>query len=150
MKELKANIKEKVASIQLRKRVHLRGKILAADPTRRKFWRFLKQQFKSAGKITAVKTSTGDMKFDQSDIEDVILDHFSDIFSASPVPTNMDENTESQVKESLKNINQMLGDSGANEVANNKYEDIVCAPYTYSELEDILQGLPNNKASGYD
>ena len=150
VKELKTRIKERLASLQLKKRAHLRGRVLAADPTRRKFWRFLKQQFKSAGKITAVKTSSGEMKFDQNEIEDVILDHFSEVFSASPVPNNIHEDTASQVKQSLESLDQLLDDSEADAPETNKYEDIVCAPYTFTELEDTLQELPNNKASGYD
>ena len=32
----------------------------------------------------------------------------------------------------------------------NKFEDQICSPFSFVELDQILKELPNNKASGYD
>ena len=65
---LKAEIKDDLASIKLQRRHHLRCRVLQADPCRKKFWRFLKSQIKSAGTITAVYGTEGKMVFEQSQI----------------------------------------------------------------------------------
>ena len=146
---LKNTIKGKISMIQLRKRTRLRSRHLAADPTRRKFWRFLKAQFKRAGQLTAVKSPTGQMLFEEEEIEDVIIDHFTKIFSASPIPVNSEISDADAVNSCLLEIDQMLGE-GEEGIQPDKFEEVVCAPYTYSEVEDILAKLPNNRASGYD
>ena len=51
---LKQQIKDKMSDFKLRKRQHLRSKLLKADPSRKRFWKFLKNQIKSAGQISAV------------------------------------------------------------------------------------------------
>ena len=48
---LKLRVKESITDIKVQKRNRLRTKILKADPTRRRFWRFLKSQTKAAGNI---------------------------------------------------------------------------------------------------
>ena len=52
--DLKFRIKESISEVRFHKRVRLRSKLFKADPTRRRFWRFLKSQIKSAGSITAM------------------------------------------------------------------------------------------------
>ena len=52
--DLKHRIKESISEVRFQKRVRLRSKLFKADPTRRRFWRFLKSQIKSAGTITAL------------------------------------------------------------------------------------------------
>ena len=54
LETLKANIKASISDHKLQKRRNLRSKLLLADPTRRRFWRFLKSQIKSAGRISAL------------------------------------------------------------------------------------------------
>ena len=48
-------VKESIVGVKLDKRHRLRNKLLKGDPTRKKFWRFLKSQMKSAGNITGLK-----------------------------------------------------------------------------------------------
>ena len=50
----KLQVKDQISAIKLQKRSRLRSKLLRADPTRKRFWRFLKSQIKSAGTITAL------------------------------------------------------------------------------------------------
>ena len=61
-----------------------------------------------------------------------------------PVPEDVD-----QVELVLREIDQIL-DSDFPQVGENKFEDQICSPYSFVELEQILQELPSNKASGYD
>ena len=51
---LKLEIKNSINDFKLRKRHRLRSRLLRADPTRKRFWRFLKNQIKAAGQITAL------------------------------------------------------------------------------------------------
>ena len=53
--QLKAQIKDSILDHKLQKRSKLRSKLLRADPSRKRFWRFLKGQIKSAGHTTALK-----------------------------------------------------------------------------------------------
>ena len=70
---LKGQIKDSLCDVLLQRRHHLRSKKLRADPARKKFWRFLKGQIKSAGSISAVNNKDGVMVFDQEDVEDAVL-----------------------------------------------------------------------------
>ena len=51
---MKSDIKDKIADVRLRKRNRLRSKLLKADPTRKRFWKFLRSQTKAAGQITSL------------------------------------------------------------------------------------------------
>ena len=51
---LKHQIKDCISEVKLLKRHRLRSKLLRSDPSKKKFWRFLKSQIKSAGSITAL------------------------------------------------------------------------------------------------
>ena len=66
---LKAEIKDLLSEIKLNRRFRLRTKLLHADPSRKKFWRFLKNQMKVAGSITGAYDKAGNMVFQQEDIE---------------------------------------------------------------------------------
>ena len=52
--QLKLQIRDNISDLKLQKRRNLRSKLLRGDPTRKRFWRFLKSQAKSAGSITAL------------------------------------------------------------------------------------------------
>ena len=54
LETLKHQIKIDISEIKLRRRHRLRSRLLRADPTKRKFWRFLKSQMSSAGNISAL------------------------------------------------------------------------------------------------
>ena len=51
---LKLRIRDSISEVKIQKRARLRSRLLKGDPTRKRFWRFLKDQMKSAGSITAV------------------------------------------------------------------------------------------------
>ena len=54
IESLKNQIRDSISEVKFQKRARLRSKLLKGDPTRKRFWRFLKDQIKSAGTITAV------------------------------------------------------------------------------------------------
>ena len=100
---------------------------------------------KSVGNITSVIDPNGNMLFDEDDINRTDVDHFTQIFNGSPVPifTNADS-----IQECLKDIDSILEDISQPTVAPTSFDHITSSLYTFSELEDILKKLPNNKASG--
>ena len=102
---------------------------------------------KAAGNITSVKDPYGNMLFDQDDINRTVLDHFTQIFNGSPVPihTNVDPDP---IQECLRDIDDILEDLSHPTVTPTSFDHITSSLYTFSELEDILKKLPNNKASG--
>ena len=66
LQKLKDQVNDSIASIRLGRRQRLRNTLLKADPTRKKFWRFLKGQMKRAGNITALNNKEGKMFFEQN------------------------------------------------------------------------------------
>ena len=50
----KQEIRDCISDLKIRKRQRLRSKLLRADPSRKRFWRFLKSQIKGAGQISAL------------------------------------------------------------------------------------------------
>ena len=135
----------------MRKRARIRSKLLHNDPTRKRFWRMLKNQVKVAGNITAATNDEGNMVFEQHEIEEVVLSHFSDMFQASYTKVKDTPTTENQVQESIDELDAMIGDKRPmGNVPPNRFESIVCSHYTLSELTEILRNIPNGKASGYD
>ena len=60
----KQDIRNCISDYKIRKRHRLRSKLLRADPSRKRFWRFLKSQIKSAGQISALyKVMTNGVHF---------------------------------------------------------------------------------------
>ena len=150
LRSIKSELKNALAGVKLIQRNRLRSQLLLADPTRKKFWRFLKSQIKNAGGITAARTKAGQMVFSQDEIEDVILDHFTDIFKAKRVPIFSPTYDQlSQTEIAINEIEDMLRGAKVT-FDSNMFEDDVCPPYTFIELEEELSNLPNGKASGYD
>ena len=144
-------VRGKLTQLKLRKRALIRSRLLLADPTRKKFWRFLKGHIQGAGNITAVSDSTdptGKLLFEQKEIEEVVLNHFSNIFYAKRVPVETNNEEVNEVDLVIAEIDQMLENRAS--ASPNQYEKQMTAPYTYSELDELLSNLPNNKASGYD
>ena len=149
LESLKAEIKDSISNYKLHRRTMLRSKLLLADPNRKKFWRFLKGQIKTAGQITALKDSEGEMVFTQAQIEEAILDHFTTVFAGKRIPVYPAEPPADQVEVVLQEIDAMLdGHQPAFEA--DHFEAKVCSPYSYVELDQILRQLPSGKASGYD
>ena len=104
---------------------------------------------KSAGHITALSKKTGEMVFEQSQIEDAVLDHFEEIFKAKRIPVFLDEAPVDQVGLVCDEIDQILGEQAAT-FQPDHFEGKVCAPYSMVELDQVLHELPSGKASGYD
>ena len=89
------------------------------------------------------------MVFEQHEIEEAILDHFSTIFQGQRMPVHMNQENPSQIDLALQEIDQILA-SDIPDVRDDKFEDEVCSPFTFVELEQALHALPSNKASGFD
>jgi hypothetical protein len=146
---MKAEIKESLGALRLHRRSRLRSKLLLADPTRKKFWRFLKGQIKAAGQISALTNKEKKMVFEQHEVEDAALDHFGTIFQGQRVPIYLQDDKIDQIELSLLELDQILGDSPTKfEPA--QFEQEVCSNYSLHELCQILANLPSGKASGYD
>ena len=146
---MKAEIKELCSDIRLKQRNRLRSRALLADPSRRKFWRFLKHQIKTAGSITGAYDITGKMVFQQNEIEEAVLSHFTSIFEGQKVPFFLTPEEPDQIELSLQEIDDILKNV-PEEHPENKFEAQVCSPYSMTELNRILNNLPLGKSSGYD
>ena len=150
IRKLRAEIKDGIGNIKLKRKHSIRSKLLRADPTRKKFWRFIKSQIKSAGCITAAYNSSGKMVFDQSEIEDAVLEHFTNIFKGQKSPVFIPRTEQpSQIDISINEMELILCDKSPS-YDSSKFEDEVCTPYTFIELEEELASLKDGKASGYD
>ena len=147
---LRAEIKDDLAGIKLQRRQRIRCRVLREDPCRKKFWRFLKSQIKTAGNITAVYDKAGNMVFEQSEIEEAVLSHFTDIFKGQripiyPVPADNPTQTDLAASE----MDSILRDDTPS-FQPTTFEEHVCPPYSFTELQAQLQKLKDGKASGYD
>ena len=127
----------------------MRTKLLKADPTRRRFWRFLQQQIKTAGNITALNDKDGKMVFEQHEVEDAVLHHFGYVFEGTRHPVHDPPAILYQVDISIAELDLLLGHT-APAINPAQFEDEVCPPYTFLELSQMLQNLPRGKSSGYD
>ena len=149
LEKLRSEIHDNKAEFLLQRRYRLRSKLLLADPTRKKFWRFLKSQIKAAGNISALKNKEGAMVFDQEDVEEAVLEHFSAIFEGKRHPVFVDKTPVDQTAIALQEIEDILQQDSRN-YEENKFEDQICPPFSFVELEKTLGDLPTGKASGYD
>ena len=142
LKEIQYKIQNGISSYKLQKRKKLRCKQLKEDPSRKRFWRFLRQQIKSAGSISAMIYNK-EMVFDQDRIEDAVIEHFEKVFGGQKTPFQAEETDgqENFVEGSL---------NGPDCCDPLKYENEICTPYTMDELDEILDSLPNCKAAGID
>ena len=138
---MKFEVKEKLAGFRYRKKTKLRTRLLLSDPTRKKFWRFLKSQAMAAGTFTALRGADGGMVFEQPALEETVVGHFQKVFSGSRNP----------VFPPGEGYNEIKSD-GNTECSTDpiKFEEQICCPYSFCELKDVLQALPNGKASGID
>ena len=89
------------------------------------------------------------MVFEQGEIEDAVLDHFSSIFQGKRVAVNTASMDVDQVELAIQDIDKILA-SDLPYAEDNKFEDQICSPFTFVELEQALHELPNNKAAGVD
>ena len=110
---------------------------------------FVKSQIKAAGSITALTDRSGAMVFEQHEVEEVILQHFTSIFDGQRVPVFTSETPPDQLQLALQEIDQMLHQQDP-VLPPDHFEEKVCAPYSFVKFDQILQKLPTGKASGYD
>ena len=147
---LKVGLRDALAGLKLDQRNRLRSRLLLKDPTRKRFWRFLKSQIKSAGNISAAYDKSGKMVFEQAEVEEVILDHFTEIFKAQRVPVYMGSADQDQTQLAISELEEMISKEETMSFDPTKFEDDVCPLYTFEELGQELDRLANGKASGYD
>lgn len=88
------------------------------------------------------------MVFNQDEIEDAILAHFGTIFQGQRVPV-YPTNTVDQVELTILELEQLLCQTTP-PVEPDLFESNICSPYTFTDLDQTLQNLPNGKSSGYD
>ena len=79
------------------------------------------------------------MVFTQDEIEKVAFDHFKERFDGQDSATQREDNLPPE-----------SADQEPRQYKENEFEDYVCSPYSFAELEEILDQLPNSKASGTD
>ena len=89
------------------------------------------------------------MVFEQHEIEEAVLGHFSSIFEAKRVPVYSSVGVQDQVQLTIMELEQILSKEGP-EYEENQFESKVCPAYTFTELEQILADLPDGKAAGVD
>ena len=146
---IKIEIKTLICDLKLKRRHKLRSKLLRADPSRRRFWSFIKNQMKVAGAITGCYDSVGKMVFTQHEIETAILAHFESIFQGKRSPVFLPHEHPDQMTLSDIEIQNILNQAHSASPPT-KFEDEVCPPMSFNEFESILGKLPSGKASGYD
>ena len=146
---MKSEIKTAFVNLKLSRRFKLRSKLLIGDPTRKKFWRFLKNQMKAAGSVTGAYDKSGQMVFQQDEIEEAVLEQFTKIFQGQRSPVFTSPDHPDMVAMSIQDIDNILAMSPF-DVPEDKFEEEVCSPYTLSELSQTLESLPTEKAAGVD
>ena len=150
LNEMRQEIKNSISDHKLTKKKRLRSKILLADPTRRKFWRFIKHLGETSSNITALYDENENMVFNIDEIEDVILKHFNLRFAGQLEPPITDKSYLQDHTNVARNemIELITDDRDAYDP--NTFELEVCKPYTFTELEEALNHLPGGKSAGYD
>ena len=88
---------------------------------------------KSSGSITGAYSKTGQMVFQQDEIEDAVLDHFSNIFIAKRYPVFTTIEHPDMIAVTLTDIDNLLA-MRINNIPEDKFEDLVCSEYTLAEL----------------
>ena len=146
---LRDEIRDCKADFLLQRKHRVRSRLLLADPTRKKFWRFLKNQIKAAGNISALKDKENVMVFEQEAIEEAVLEHFATIFQGKRHPVYIDNTPVDHIAIALQEIDDILLHEPKS-FESKKFEDQICPPFTFTELENTLAKLPEGKASGYD
>ena len=103
----------------------------------------------AAGNITSCYTKENKVVFEQDEIENAVVDHFSDVFKGQRTPVHGATETASgkniRTDELIKNILE-----NKDNVKEDKYESIMCEHMTMTELDSILLRMSNGKSSGVD
>ena len=104
---------------------------------------------KSAGSITGCYDNTGNIVFNQDEIEEAVLDHFKTVFQGENHPvynSNTEPDQLALAEEEMINILGAIDPA----IPSDKFEEKICSPMSFVELEKILGNLSNGKSSGYD
>ena len=122
-----------VTQYRITQRTKIRRSLIMEDPTRRKFWGFLRKQIRRAGQITALRTDDGAMVFGQEEVEETVLNHFSNVFHGQRNPVEPDSTF---VVDEVLAQEEIAGILAQEQIRNppNTFEEEVCAPYSFSEL----------------
>ena len=147
--KIKIKLKDLLCDHHLQRISRRRSKLIKGDPTRKRFWRFLKNQIKAAGSISGAYDASGAMVFEQHQIESAIVQHFSKVFVGQLSPVFDSPDTPDQTLLALRDIEAALGPGQVN-VEPDRFESSVCKEFTFHELDRALANLPNGKASGHD
>ena len=89
------------------------------------------------------------MVFDQDELEEVVMNEFSKIFEGKRHPVYPTNTPLDQNELSIQEINQILSQSSQS-FKPDHFEEEVCPPFTFTELEQTLASLQTGKDSGYD
>ena len=89
------------------------------------------------------------MVFKQDEIEDAVMDHFTEIFKGQRVPVYPVNEGPDQVDIAINEIEKILSQSPLT-FEDKQFELDVCSPFTMAELDQTLDSLPNGKAAGID
>ena len=146
---LKRAIRDSIADHQIRQRNKVKNTLLFRDPSRKKFWRHIRNKTQPTGVITALRRGE-QMVFAQPDIEEVVVSHFEKAFCGqrTPVFNREDEGYSELSEEELSSV--LDPDPSLENISENEFESRVCKPISVSELGSILNKLPTEKAAGVD
>ena len=127
----------------------IRSTLITNDPTKKKFWRFVKNKLVSSGNITAVYDKNGKPVYEQEEIEEAVLWKFTQIFKGQrTVVFKPGETCEHDIigKNDLKKSWAI----DAKDIVINKYEDEICSKISSYEYEGLKNNLQKGKSSGID
>ena len=99
----KENVKNLLIQDGLRKRAKLRTRLLINDPSKKKFWSYVKKSTKKADEITAAYNENGSAVYTQSEIEDSVLNTFTKIFNGQDTPVFTQEEQQDQDERHVPN-----------------------------------------------
>ena len=149
LKKIKADLQLKISKMKLKQRNYKRNNLLKNDPTRKKFWSFLRTRFKKTGSLSGCYDKHGKRVFKQEEIEAAIVDHFTDIFKGRKEPPSSDSlGSHSENNVTNEEYEALCGDEEKR--CSNEFEKYVCSSMTITELQNLLNKLPKGKSSGYD
>ena len=150
LQDIKVDLKNKISKMKLKQRNFKRNQILKNDPSKKKFWSFLRSKFKKTGTLSGVLNKNGNMVFNQSEIESTVVDHFANIFHGQKEPpSSSNNNSSNSASITPEEVDAVCGGQRHTRQPA-EFEEDVCSPMTYTELEGLLDMLPKGKSSGYD
>ena len=88
------------------------------------------------------------MVFEQNEIEDAVMSHFSTIFEGKRVPVYT-MGVQDQVELAMEELEQILAKESPM-FKEDQFESQICPLYSFTELEQMLKDLPDGKAAGID